>query len=135
MGLRDRLRIERIKQGLELPRSIKALVEVEKVANERARNATLVRTKCQDITNFTEIKTCVRIMGMLSNPQMPSNVVAEKTKEGMHQVVAKLKKAGETSDTIYKFYWDIPEFRQLWEKLGLAEEDWLEMAEFENSQR
>ena len=128
MGLRDRLRIGRIRQGLELPRAIKTLVDTEKTARESVKGLTLIATKCPDITNLTEIKTCIRIMGLLGNPKIPQHVISSKTKEGMCQVIAKLKRAGETSDSIAKFYWDIPEFCQLWGKLGYSEEDWIELA-------
>ncbi len=128
MGLRDRLRIERIKQGLELPISMKCLQDnvavEERTEDEQAKSRQIVITKCPDITSLTEIKTCNRIMRFLSMPKVPHHVVAEKTKEGMYKVIAKLEKAGETKETIFSFYWAIPEFQKLWIKLGYSETDW-----------
>lgn len=117
MGLRDRLRIQRIKLGFEETRSGKSEYTVEKTR-------IVVTTKCPDITTLTEIKTCRQIMRMLRMPKMPQHIIREKTKEGMYKVVAKLEKAGETRENIFKFYWGIPEFQELWGEFGYTEQDW-----------
>jgi len=132
MGLRNRLRIERIKQGLEVPRSLRRLQDKvtrdEKADEVRLKNKAIITTKCPDITNLTEIKTCNQIMRFLGMPKVPKHIVAEKLKEGMRIAIAKLLKAGETKDSILKFYWDIPEFQELWTKLGYNKDDWYKMA-------
>ncbi len=124
MGLRDRLRIERIRLGLEQPRSGKSVIPESYDAKQ---TRPLIATKCPSITSWTEIKTCNQIMRLLSIPRTPQHIVREKTKEGMYKVVTKLKQAGETKDSIFKFYWDIPEFQSLWKKLGYNENDWREV--------
>ncbi len=63
-------------------------------------------------------------MGLLNQPRMPQHIIREKTKEGMYKVITKLEKAGETKESIFKFYWDIAEFRTLWNAMGYSENDW-----------
>lgn len=126
MGRRNRERIARIKAGLEQPFRAVAEKALEKVLVPDVKESDIkvekvIKTKCPDITNVTEIKTCRQIMGMLANPKMPRHIIRDKTKEGMRKVVAKLKKCGETSESVYDFYWGIGEFRKLWGDLGFGE--------------
>jgi hypothetical protein len=120
MGLRNRLRILRIQSGLEQP-----------ISDNNRYSTTITKdvimTKCADITNITEIKTCKQIMALLNVPKIPQHIVKDKLKEGMYKVIKRLEDAGETSEAIFKFYWDIPEFQTLWKRLNYTEDDWREM--------
>ncbi len=121
MGVKGRLLRQAVKMGLVEPRALKGGGEVKSVATP------IVRTKCPDITNWTEIKTCKQIMGLLNMPRMPQHIIREKAKEGMRKVIAKLEKAGETKECICRFDWDMGEVRTLWTKLGYSEGDWHSM--------
>lgn len=121
MGIKGRLLRQAASMGLVEPRAIRKNDEVKQVA------IPIVRTKCHDITNWTEIRTCKQIMSLLNQPRMPQHIIREKAKEGMYKVIAKLEKAGETKESICRFYWDIDEFRTLWAKLGYSEGDWRSM--------
>ena len=124
MGRRDRLRKQRIEQGLEVPFSQQ---KVLKTSDGKQRD--LVRTKCPEITNLSETKACSEILGILSSRSIPADMLRGKVKEAMSQPVRKLLKAGETKDGVFAFYWDIPEFKQVWDKLGLVEQDFKEVIE------
>jgi len=91
---------------------------------EIGKDRNVVSTKCPTITSATEVKACKQILGLLRIPKVPRHVIADKTIEGMHKVITKLEDAGETRDFIVKFYWDIPEFRELWQTLGYDEAKW-----------
>jgi hypothetical protein len=121
MGRKNRERIKRIELGLEEPISAKSRNDVVD------KTRPFVTTKCPDITSLTEIRTCRKIMRLFNMPKMPQHIIREKTKEGMHKVIAKLEQAGETRESIFNFYWGIAEFRELWAKLGYSENDWREV--------
>lgn len=133
MGKRNRERIEQIRSGLSSPfrnlgEKMLASVLVPNVKESDIKVEKVIKTKCPSITNITEIKTCRQIMGILGNPKMPQRIIKEKTIQGMYKVVAKLKKFGETSDSIFEFYWNIDDFRELWDKIGCSKEDWSKIA-------
>jgi len=124
MGRRGRLLREAVVRGEVMPRALRILSEDDSV---EPAAIPLIKTKCPDITNLTEIKTCKRIMGLMGLPKVPKSIIKDKMAIGMRQVIAKLERAGETKDFIIKFYWDISEFRELWSKIGCTEDDWRRM--------
>jgi len=129
MGLPKKGTLARRLLGLGKPKSDSAMATAERYVGKESdwepdKSRGVVTTRCPDVTSFTEIKACKQILGLLRIPKVPRHVIAGKTIEGMHKVITKLEDAGETRDFIVKFYWDIPEFRELWQKLGYDEAKW-----------
>ncbi|MCJ7655156.1 MAG: hypothetical protein MUO97_07675 [Dehalococcoidia bacterium] len=124
MGLRDRLRKMRISQGAEVPISQQNVLRT-KDGEQRV----IVRTKCPEITNLSEIKSCQEILSILNSVSIPVGMLKGKVKDGMSQPIKKLLSAGETKDSVFAFYWSISEFKQVWGKLGLKEQDFKEVIE------
>jgi len=129
MGLPKKGTLARRLLGLDKRRADDSLAVAERYVGKESdwepdKSRGVVTTRCPEITSNTEIKACKQILGLLRIPKVPRHVIANKTMEGMHKVIAKLKDAGETTDFIVKFYWDIPEFRELWQKLGYDEAKW-----------
>lgn len=79
-----------------------------------------------EITQEKVAKACKLTIAQMDSPIGKRygllNYQVEITK-GMYDEVTKLLLLGDNSNEIFNFYWDIPEFKQVWSKLNFDEDN------------